>query len=299
MHSRRLAALADARGDHRRLGRPRRAPRCSRSARSTRSVRRRPDAARHAPRAGAPPSEIIVVRPRARAGGDGFHRARRLRLRPRRRLPAVDRGVHAPQRGLRGGHPRQSRQPADVLHQHPHPNEPSATATTSAPGTRPTSTTSASSPGCSTTTTRTPRSLPSAPPAWSTPPARPPRCRPPSGTSATTTSSPLATRLQAAVASIVNTVRVQTPLPAPTPPSLQITPPASTTGDVGTLVGPYVVVTDDPDRRQGDRHGGQHVRRRRRDDAHRQRRPRADRDTDLAHRPRGRQRHADRGRRVR
>ncbi len=49
-----------------------------------------------------------------------------------------------------------------------------------------------------------------------------------------------------AVTSIVNTVRVQSPLPAPTPPSLQITPPASTTGDAGTLVGPYVVVTDDP-----------------------------------------------------
>jgi hypothetical protein len=52
--------------------------------------------------------------------------------------------------------------------------------------------------------------------------------------------------LQAAVASIVNTVRLQPPLPAPTPPSLQLTPPASTTGDAGTLIGPYVVVTDDP-----------------------------------------------------
>ena len=49
-----------------------------------------------------------------------------------------------------------------------------------------------------------------------------------------------------AVTAIVNTVRLQAPLPAPTPPSLQITPPASTTGDAGTLVGPYVVVTDDP-----------------------------------------------------
>ena len=52
--------------------------------------------------------------------------------------------------------------------------------------------------------------------------------------------------LLAAVTTIVNTVRVQSPLPAPTPPSLQITPPASTTGDADTLVGPYVVVTDDP-----------------------------------------------------
>ena len=49
-----------------------------------------------------------------------------------------------------------------------------------------------------------------------------------------------------AVALIVNAVRVQTPSPAPTPPSLTITPPASTTGDVGTLVGPYTVVTNDP-----------------------------------------------------
>jgi len=52
--------------------------------------------------------------------------------------------------------------------------------------------------------------------------------------------------LQPAVAAIVNTVRTQGALPAPTPPSLQITPPASTTGDAGTLIGPYVVVTDDP-----------------------------------------------------
>jgi hypothetical protein len=52
--------------------------------------------------------------------------------------------------------------------------------------------------------------------------------------------------LQPAVAAIVNTVRLQPPLPAPTPPSLQITPPASTTGDAGTLVGPYVVTTNDP-----------------------------------------------------
>ena len=39
--------------------------------------------------------------------------------------------------------------------------------------------------------------------------------------------------LQSAVASIVNTVRLQPPLPSPTPPSLQIAPPSSTTGDAG------------------------------------------------------------------
>ncbi len=51
---------------------------------------------------------------------------------------------------------------------------------------------------------------------------------------------------QSAVASIVNTVRLQPPLPSPTPPSLQIAPPSSTTGELGTLIGPYVITTNDP-----------------------------------------------------
>ncbi|MET0143596.1 MAG: Cys-Gln thioester bond-forming surface protein [Ilumatobacteraceae bacterium] len=53
--------------------------------------------------------------------------------------------------------------------------------------------------------------------------------------------------LLAAVTEIVNTVRLLPPLPAPAPPSLQITAPATTSGPAGTVIGPYVVVTDDPD----------------------------------------------------
>ena len=44
----------------------------------------------------------------------------------------------------------------------------------------------------------------------------------------------------------MNTVRLQPPLPSPTPPSLQIAPPSSTTGDLGSLIGPYVITTNDP-----------------------------------------------------
>jgi TQXA domain-containing protein len=51
--------------------------------------------------------------------------------------------------------------------------------------------------------------------------------------------------IQPAVAAIVNTVRLQPPLPSPTPPSLAITPP-SATGDAGTLVGPFTITTNDP-----------------------------------------------------
>ena len=53
--------------------------------------------------------------------------------------------------------------------------------------------------------------------------------------------------LFATVAQIVNAVRVQAPAPAPTPPTLQITPPATTVGTVGSFIGPYVVVTNDAD----------------------------------------------------
>ena len=48
----------------------------------------------------------------------------------------------------------------------------------------------------------------------------------------------------AAVQEIVNTVRTQPPLPAPTEPDLTITPPANS-GDAGTLVGPYTITTVD------------------------------------------------------
>jgi LPXTG-motif cell wall-anchored protein len=47
-----------------------------------------------------------------------------------------------------------------------------------------------------------------------------------------------------AVTSIVNTVRLEPPLPAPSPPTLQIVPPPSgTTGIVGSLVGPYTITS--------------------------------------------------------
>jgi TQXA domain-containing protein len=51
--------------------------------------------------------------------------------------------------------------------------------------------------------------------------------------------------LQPAVAGIVNDVRLAGPLPAPAPPTLQISP-ATTTGDAGTVLGPFVVSTSDP-----------------------------------------------------
>ncbi len=48
----------------------------------------------------------------------------------------------------------------------------------------------------------------------------------------------------AAVQQIVNTVRTQPPLPAPTPPDLVIEP-TSLSGDAGSLVGPFTVSTED------------------------------------------------------
>ena len=48
----------------------------------------------------------------------------------------------------------------------------------------------------------------------------------------------------AAVQAIVNTVRTQPPLPAPTPPDLLIDPP-TLSGDAGSLVGPFTVSTED------------------------------------------------------
>jgi hypothetical protein len=52
--------------------------------------------------------------------------------------------------------------------------------------------------------------------------------------------------LLAAVAGIVNDVRLAGPLPAPAPPTLQITSPSTTTGEAGgAAIGPYVVHTSD------------------------------------------------------
>ncbi len=48
----------------------------------------------------------------------------------------------------------------------------------------------------------------------------------------------------AAVQAIVNTVRTQAPLPAPTPPDLLIDP-STLSGDAGSLVGPFTVSTED------------------------------------------------------